>query len=87
MRDAMKTIQMMVVGVLAVLMMTTMALAAPPVKSKFYNFKNQLFDGRRAAPVVTLINPRERVKFERLLKLKKSFMRSMYQTQKERVFK
>jgi hypothetical protein len=30
---------------------------------------------------------RERVRFERLLKLKKSFMRKMFQTSKERVFK
>ena len=83
----MKTIRIAVLCVLGALVLSTTAAAAPPVKVKFYNFKNQLFDGQRVAPAITLLNQRERVKFDRLLTLKKSFMRSMYQTQKERVFK
>ena len=83
----MKTIQMTVLGVLGAFLLSTAAVAGPPVKSKFYNFKNQLIDGQRVGPDITLVSRRDRVKFARLLSLKKSFMRTMFQTQKERVFK
>ena len=66
------------------------AFAAPPkknVKSKFYNFDAQMIDGERRQPVIIYHNVREKVKFGRLLSLKKSFLRSLFDTHKNRVFK
>ena len=63
------------------------AAAKPPQKSKFYNFNEQLIDGEIRKPTVLYTSARERVKFERLLKLKKSFMRQLFETSKHKVFK
>ena len=71
-------------------LMCSSGSAAPPnrnVKSKFYDFSEQLIDGQRRKPTALYINIREKVKFERLLKLKKSFLRSMFETSKNPVFK
>tara|TARA_R110000824_G_scaffold234072_2_gene422553 strand:- start:2594 stop:2818 length:225 start_codon:yes stop_codon:yes gene_type:complete len=62
-------------------------IAKPPVKSKFYNFNEQLIDGHIRKPTVTYVDHREKAKFERLLKLKKSFLPKLFQTARERVFK
>ena len=59
----------------------------PPTKSKFYDFSDQIIDGQVRKPTVLYTNIREKVKFERLLRLKKSFMRQMFDTHKERIFK
>ena len=66
------------------------ALSAPPkrnVKSKFYDFNEQLIDGEIKKPTNLYVDSRQRVKFDRLLKLKKSFLPSLFNTAKERVFK
>lgn len=67
------------------------AMAAEPakggVKSKFYDFSDQLIDGDIKKPTTLFTDARQRVKFDRLLKLKKSFMEPMLQTAKEQVFK
>ena len=66
------------------------ATAKPPrksVKSKFYDFSDQMIDGEIRKPTALYTDVRQKVKFERLLSLKKSFLRSMFQTSKERVFK
>jgi hypothetical protein len=57
------------------------------VKSKFYDFSDQLIDGDIKKPTTLYTDARQRVKFDRLLKLKKSFMEPMLQTAKEQVFK
>ena len=72
---------------LILLSVPTVVHAKPPVKSKFYDFSAQIIDGEIRKPTVLYTDIRERVRFERLLKLKKSFMRKMFQTSKERVFK
>lgn len=72
---------------LAFLGVTSVVFAKPPVKSKFYNFDDQLIDGEIRKPSSTYIDYRERAKFERLLKLKKSFLPKLFQTARERVFK
>ena len=43
-------------------------------KSKFYDFNEQLIDGELKRPTTLYTDSRQRVKFERLLKLKKSFL-------------
>ena len=61
----------------------------PPknVKSKFYDFSEQIIDGKINKPTVIYMNQRERVRFKRLLSLKKSFMPKLFSTHKERIFK
>ena len=56
--------------------MLTTAMAAPPknVKSKFYDFSEQLINGEIRKPTVIFMNYRDKVKFKRLLSLKKSFI-------------
>ena len=56
-------------------------------KSKFYNFNDQIIDGEIKKPTTLYTDARERVKFERLLKLKKSFLPKLFATAKEKVFK
>ena len=59
----------------------------PPTKSKFYDFSAQMIDGQRRTPTVIYTDVRERVKFERLLSLKKSFLNKMFDTHKENIFR
>ena len=66
------------------------AFSSPPrknMKSKFYNFSEQLIDGQIRKPTVLYTNGRERVKFGRLLKLKKSFLPRLFATARHPVFK
>ena len=65
------------------------AHAKPPKnqKSKFYNFDEQLIDGEIRKPTTLYINSRDRVKFARLLKLKKSFLPKLFATSKHKIFK
>ena len=43
-------------------------------KAKFYDFRDQIIDGEIKRPTTLYTDAREKVKFEQLLKLKKSFM-------------
>ncbi|NOZ02952.1 MAG: hypothetical protein GXP54_13845 [Deltaproteobacteria bacterium] len=87
----MKRLFGMVITLAAVFAMTaTPALAQKKgggVKSKFYDFSDQLIDGEIKKPTTLYTDARQRVKFDRLLSLKKSFMQPMLQTAKEQVFK
>lgn len=56
-------------------------------RSKFYDFNDQLIDGERKKPTTLFTDAREKVKFDRLLKLKKSFIPQLFNTAKEKVFK
>jgi hypothetical protein len=61
---------------------------APPAaggdtKTKFYNFDDLLIDGQYKKPEVLYTDARQRVKFERLLKLKKDFLPSLKATAKD----
>ena len=56
-------------------------------KAKFYDFDQQIIDGELKRPTTLYTDAREMVKFERLLKLKKSFMNELFDTAKERIFK
>ena len=61
--------------------------AKPPVRSKFYDFNDQIIDGEIKKPTALYTNSRAKVKFDRLLRLKKSFLPDLFRTAKERVFK
>jgi hypothetical protein len=62
-------------------------MAKEPTKSKFYDFNEQIIDGELRRPMNLYTDARKQVKFERLLRLKKSFMSDLFQTGKERVFR
>ena len=65
------------------------AWASPPnnAKSKFYDFNEQIIDGEIKKPTTLYTDSRKKVKFDRLLSLKKSFLPDLFKTAKERVFK
>ncbi len=64
------------------------AFAKPPSpKAKFYDFSEQLIDGEIKKPTALYTDSRQRVKFDRLLKLKKSFLPDLFKTAKEKVFR
>jgi len=62
------------------------ARAAVP-RAKFYDFQDQLIDGEVKKPTTLYTSVRDSVKFDRLLRLKKSFLKDLFKTAKERVFK
>jgi len=71
-------------------LMCSSTSAAPPnknMKSKFYDFSEQMIDGEVRKPSALYTSVRERAKFERLLRLKKSFLRNLFSTSKEPIFK
>lgn len=63
------------------------SLAAAEEKSKFYDFSDQLIDGDVKKPAALHMESRSRAKFDKLLKLKKSFRPAMIETAKERLLK
>jgi len=67
--------------------LNTTAVSAAEPKSKFYDFNEQLIDGEVKKPTTLYTDVKQQVKFNRLLKLKKSFMPKLFATAKERVFK
>ena len=71
---------------LIILLFSLPAIAKSP-KSKFYDFSDQLIDGERKTPTALYTDVRRQVKFDRLFSLKKSFLRKLFNTSKERVFK
>ena len=59
----------------------------PPDRSKFYDFSEQLIDGEIRKPQALYTNSRAKVKFERLLRLKRSFLPDLMETANQKVFK
>tara|TARA_R110000824_G_scaffold187623_1_gene368893 strand:+ start:1396 stop:1671 length:276 start_codon:yes stop_codon:yes gene_type:complete len=62
------------------------AEAATP-KARFYDFSEQLIDGEIKKPTTLYTDSHRITKFNRLLKLKKSFLPRLFKTSKEKVFK
>ena len=63
------------------------ALADAPVRAKFYDFSEQLIDGQVRRPHALYTDVRQAAKFKRLLRLKKSFMKELFDTARLPVFK
>ena len=57
--------------------------ASPDQKTKFYNFDDLLINGEYKKPQVLYTDARQKVKFERLLKLKKDFLPKLKSTNKD----
>lgn len=56
-------------------------------KAKFYDFSDQLIDGDVKKPPTIVMESRTRAKFEKLLKLKKSFRQAMIDSSREPILK
>jgi|TARA_R100000152_G_C6596095_1_gene54850 hypothetical protein len=56
-------------------------------KAKFYDFNEQIIDGEIKKPTALYTDSKKKVKFDRLLKLKKSFIPDLMNSSKERTFK
>jgi hypothetical protein len=56
-------------------------------KTKFYNFDDMVVDGEFRKPSVLLTTAREQARFERLLRLRKSFLPEMFKTARFPVLK
>tara|TARA_B100001564_G_C20448577_1_gene582365 strand:- start:282 stop:557 length:276 start_codon:yes stop_codon:yes gene_type:complete len=63
------------------------ALAQSKPKSKFYDFGEQVIDGEIKKPTALFTDSKKKVQFDRLLKLKKTFIPDLMQTSKERTFR
>jgi len=63
------------------------ATAAPPVKAKFYDFSEHLIDGHIKRPMALYTDVRQAAKFKRLLRIKKSFMKELFKSARDPVFK
>ncbi|HOA14328.1 MAG TPA: hypothetical protein PKH54_11960 [Myxococcota bacterium] len=74
-------------AVFAGVMPVAIAQTSGGVKSKFYDFSDQLIDGDIKKPTTLFTDARQKVKFDRLLRLKKSFVEPMLETAKETTFK
>lgn len=75
----MKRVLGIVVG-LAVVASASSAFAQDDTKTKFYNFDDMLIDGQLKTPDLQRADARDKAKFNRLLKLKKSFMPKVRET-------
>ena len=72
--------------VVAIILFASTALAQQP-KSKFYDFGEQVIDGEIKKPTTLYVDTKKKVKFQRLLSLKKSFIPQIEESSKERTFK
>tara|TARA_R110000824_G_scaffold104109_2_gene247044 strand:- start:307 stop:561 length:255 start_codon:yes stop_codon:yes gene_type:complete len=79
--------KIVLVTVFFMLFFTIDVSAKKPRKAKFYDFGDQLINGEIRKPTTLYTDARKRVQFERLLRLKKSFMHELFETGKERVFR
>ena len=59
-----------------------MAKADTP-KTKFYDFDDLLINGEYKKPQIMYIDDQSKVRFERLLKLYKNFLKNLQQTEKD----
>lgn len=55
----------------------------PTTKTKFYNFDDLLINGEYKKPQILYTDSRQKVRFERLLKLKKDFLPKLKNTQRD----
>ncbi len=72
---------------LVLLFITPQAFGQSKPKSKFYDFGAQIIDGEIKKPTALYTDSKKKVKFDRLLRLKKTFIPDLMNTSKERTFK
>ena len=65
-------------------MIPALSFANPSsTKTKFYDFDDLLINGEYRKPQILYTDARQKVRFERLLKLKKDFLPKLKQTEKD----
>jgi len=69
--------------ILIILFFSTLVLAQENTKTRFYNFDDLLINGKIKKPQILYTDVRQKVKFERLLKLKKDFIPKLKATKKD----
>ena len=74
-------------AIILIAIATEAVARTPGPRVKFYDFSDQLIDGEIKKPTTLYTDARENVKFERLLRLKKSFMEDLFQTAKDPIFR
>ena len=82
----MKYLISFLVFIFIILNTTAITMAKQP-RAKFYDFNEQLIDGEIKKPTTLYTGSRDKVRFDRLLRLKKSFLPELFDTAKESVFK
>tara|TARA_R110002020_G_scaffold135357_1_gene302271 strand:+ start:1529 stop:1807 length:279 start_codon:yes stop_codon:yes gene_type:complete len=75
------------IGVFSFIMAQAYGAPGGKLKSKFYDFSDQLIDGEIKKPTALYTDSRQQVRFDRLIKLKKSFLPALLATSKDPVFK
>jgi hypothetical protein len=70
------------------LLLPTISWANPNIKSKFYDFSDQLIDGEVQRPTTLYMDIHQEVKFQRLLRLERNFLGdNLWKTARDRIFK
>jgi len=59
----------------------------PQARSKFYDFGEQVIDGEIKKPTALYTDSRNKVQFDRLLKLKKGFLDDLLETSKDPIMR
>jgi len=83
----MKKLALVVAALALVVGFSGSVQAQDKVKSKFYNFSEMLIDGEIKKPTALYTDARQKVQFDRLLSLKKSFLDTLKQSGRQEVFK
>ena len=80
---------LLVIGMIACFSSDAIAKKPPTqsARTKFYDFSEMLIDGEIKKPTALYTDVRKRARFDRLLKLKKSFIGPLMNTAREKVFK
>ena len=63
------------------------AVAKPKIRAQFYDFSEQLIDGEVKKPQALYTDVRQAAEFKRLLKLKKSFIKNLFDDARMPIFK
>jgi len=75
--------KIMFIVMLLMFVSCSVAAKGDDVKVKFYNFDDLLIDGKVKKPQVLYTDARQKVKFERLLKLRKDLIPKLKETKKD----
>jgi len=70
-------------GIIIITIASSAFAQSKSTKTKFYNFDDLLINGQYKKPQVLYTDARQKVRFERLLKLKKDFLPKLKDTQKD----
>jgi|14_taG_2_1085336.scaffolds.fasta_scaffold279036_2 hypothetical protein len=87
MRGVGKTFKLILFIVFFVASICNISYAKEKTKVKFYNFDELLVDGKIKKPKVLFLDSRGKVKFDKLLKLKKSFIPKLKGTNRDPVLR